>query len=424
MNYEDGISYSEAIGILSKDSFFRDRVSSPTNVFDCQFQYNKFDALWNEKVDVGGNVVHLPNESALLYEVTNAQGSTAIRQSKEFLRYQPGKSQLILMTGNFMGIEQGISKKLGYFCDSDGVYFEVNSDGIHVGLRSSVSGGVVDTLIHQSKWNVDTLESTSGNSDREGKGISGWDIDLSKAQIFFFDLEWLGVGQVRFGIFRNGKPVLVHAWTNTNVNLSTYMKTANLPVRVELVNVDGNVDGGHLRQICCSVISEGGQEDSKGCLRSMDNGTTPITLLDGVPTAVIAVRPKIAIDGVTNRSTLVPQDIEVMNLDGIIIHLEVFIVDYHEYDPGVTWDEVPDCTGEYTVDNVWTELSGVNKRRPYSAYINSDRHSSSKSNYLNRSKRSLTVNMDGTLSETMVVVATAIGGNTECLASMVFLNLR
>jgi hypothetical protein len=92
----------------------------------------------------------------------------------------------------------------------------------------------------------------------DGTGPSGYTLDITKTQILFIDMEWLGVGSVRVGFVINGQYITCHQFNNANTTQTVvYMQTAILPVRFE---ISGTGAAGTLQQICCSVMSEGGYE--------------------------------------------------------------------------------------------------------------------------------------------------------------------
>jgi hypothetical protein len=89
---------------------------------------------------------------------------------------------------------------------------------------------------------------------------SGLTIDTTKSQIFWQDFEWLGVGSVRTGFVINGKFIVCHTFNHANILTTVYMTTAILPIRYEIENT-GATDGSRImKQICSTVISEGGYE--------------------------------------------------------------------------------------------------------------------------------------------------------------------
>jgi hypothetical protein len=83
----------------------------------------------------------------------------------------------------------------------------------------------VDTKYPQSTWNIDKCD---------GTGPSGYNIDLTKMQMFYMDYSWYGAGFIRWG-FRGptGDVIYCHKVINNNVNTEAYMRSGNLPARYE-----------------------------------------------------------------------------------------------------------------------------------------------------------------------------------------------
>ena len=87
---------------------------------------------------------------------------------------------------------------------------------------------VVDLLVPQSDWNLDTMN---------GSGPSGYNIDITKMQMIGIQHTWYGAGFIDF-MMRGpeGNYVFVHRFRNSNVNFEAYMRTGNQPVRYEVIN--------------------------------------------------------------------------------------------------------------------------------------------------------------------------------------------
>jgi hypothetical protein len=68
----------------------------------------------------------------------------------------------------------------------------------------------------------------------DGTGTSGYNLDLTKMQMFYIDYTWYGAGAVRWG-FRatNGTVTYCHRLANNNTNAEAYMRSGNLPARYE-----------------------------------------------------------------------------------------------------------------------------------------------------------------------------------------------
>ena len=88
-----------------------------------------------------------------------------------------------------------------------------------------IVSATIDTRIPQSAWNLDKCD---------GTGPSGFNLDLSKMQMFYMDYSWYGAGFIRWG-FRgiDGNVTYCHKLVNNNVNTEAYMRSGNLPARYE-----------------------------------------------------------------------------------------------------------------------------------------------------------------------------------------------
>lgn len=284
------------------DAFGRVRVSDPITIFDAGHQYNLNPLVWDTGLSSGtGAVTHLPNESAVeLSTGGTASGAKAVLQSKIYHRYQPGKSQLIMCTGAFGVATADVRKRYGYFDADNGTFFEQTGTGVGAVLRSRTTGSIVDTRIEQADWNLDKLD---------GTGPSRITIDFEKAQIFLFDMEWLGVGRVRFGIVLGGSIIYVHEFSHINTLIGPYMTSANLPIRAEIENTAIAAGTATWKQVCASVISEGGQEDDRAFLFSGGNGIATVAV--GARRPILSLRPKLLFNGITNRGQVVPSEIDL-----------------------------------------------------------------------------------------------------------------
>lgn len=249
------------------DAFNRLRVSNPFTLFDQQSRY-KINGKSDFLTATGGTYTHNPNDSAISHTVSGTTGSIVIQQSKRVFSYQPGKSLLVFKTFAFAPPRTGLRQRTGYFGTENGIYLEHDGTDLYFVIRSFVTGSVQERRIKQSDWNTDKFD---------GQGASGNLLDVTKANILWMDIEWLGVGNVRCGFVVDGRPILAHVFENTNQFPTTYMTTACLPLRTEIENVQGATGSSTMKTICATVISEGGYEASS-TLYHAGTDTTPITL--------------------------------------------------------------------------------------------------------------------------------------------------
>lgn len=247
------------------DAFGRARVSEPTALFDSKLVGDSKPLQWDEAETSGSGTgsVYTLNQSSVTMNVTANTAGTRVRQTFRRFNYQPAKSQLILMTFRMGGTGNNITKRVGYFDDSNGLFLQSKDGVVSVVKRSIATGSVVDQTTNQADWNLDKLD---------GTGKSGLTLDLTKVQIIQIDFEWLGSGRVRWGFVINGLIIYAHAENHANKLTTVYMRSPNLPLRYELIN-GGSGAADTLTGICSSVMTEGGR-DQLGIPRAVSTGVT------------------------------------------------------------------------------------------------------------------------------------------------------
>jgi hypothetical protein len=242
-----------SIGGTNVDAFGRLRTSAPYTIFDSQNRY-AIDNQFDTSTATGGSTTYLPNESSVRMDVTTSSGSEVVRQTYRCMPYQPGKGLLCLATFVMNSPKTGLRQRVGYFGTQNGVFLQQADSTVSFVLRSYISGSVSDArAVNQADWNGDKLN---------GTGDSGYTLDLTKAQILWMDFEWLGVGSVRCGFIIDGNYIVCHTFENANDITSVYMTTAILPVRYEITNTAATASASSMKQICSSVVSEGGYEQT------------------------------------------------------------------------------------------------------------------------------------------------------------------
>jgi len=268
------------------DAFGRLRVSNPFTLFDSSHRY-KDNNLWNTSTASGGTAVFDANQGLVTLNVTTTSGSRVYRETTKVFSYQPGKSLLVMTTFVLNPAKANLQQRVGYYGAANGMYLELGGAGgsvLSFVERSSVSGAPVETKVAKSAWNYDKMD---------GTGPSKMTLDITKAQILWMDIEWLGLGTVRLGFVIDGKFILCHQFHHANLITSTYITTASLPLRYEIENTGTTASNSTLDQVCSTVISEGGYQ-----LSGLQQGigvpiTTPTTLaVAGTYYPIISLRLK------------------------------------------------------------------------------------------------------------------------------------
>jgi hypothetical protein len=299
--------YNDLVGFKGNvvDAFNRLKVSNPFTLFDSQQRYVLSDK-WDYVGLSGGTYSFNSTESTVSLTAGTTNGSKMYVETKRVFPYQPGKSLTIVNSFAMAQPKSGLCQRAGYFGITGGVTSGTPYNGVYLqqdGLTLSIclasaSLGTTQTIT-QSNWNADKFD---------GTGDSGVTLDVTKGNIFWLDVEWLGVGDVRTGFYIDGKPVVAHTFYNTNKNSTTYMTTACLPLRYEIQNTAGQTGSSTMKQICSTVLSEGGYEGFSRRYNVTHSGTTPHTLTTaGTQYPLVAIR--LAPDRLD--SIIVPSNISV-----------------------------------------------------------------------------------------------------------------
>ena len=288
------------LNLLSKnnfDAFGRLRVSQPFTLFDSQNRYAA-DPSFDTSLTGSGTSTFLTNESAVSLAVTTASGDKVIRQTKRYFPYQPGKSLALLTTFVMAAGKANLRQRVGYFDSNNGLFLQRNGTELSFIIRTYTGGSADDTRkVVQSAWNGDPLD---------GSGASGITLDTTKAQILFADFEWLGVGSVRVGFVIDGQYITAHTFDNANEVTSVYMQTATLPLRIEIENTAATASSSSMKQICSTVISEGGYEQT-----SVERVARRSTTLTGIGTSFVPlVSIRLASDSL--GAVILPKQVRVL----------------------------------------------------------------------------------------------------------------
>ncbi len=159
----------------SVDAFSRWRVSSPQTIFDSKQIFDNQPLFWDEELETGSGIssAHSVNEAATTFTSTINVAGLFTRQTFMRFNYQPGKGQKVIVTAvlDLSGGGTGVQRRVGYFDDNNGLYFEDDEGTVKVVRRSKFTRSGGEEKVAQSSWNEDVMGST---------GPSGGTIDWTK----------------------------------------------------------------------------------------------------------------------------------------------------------------------------------------------------------------------------------------------------
>jgi len=239
-------------GYTSKN---RIKISDYQTDFFNTFQYGKETDVWDESTTLGGSATWNTDTNWVDMAVGSTQGSKVIRQTRNVMRYIPGRSSTLTYAIRLQTPVTGIRRRLGLFDENNGFYFEdagvIGADGLpeyNVVVRTSTSGVLTETRVPRSQWNGDKLD---------GSGIDSITADPTKSQMVSFEYEWYGAGQIIIGFVINGFTHIIHTFNHANIASLPWSSTPFLPIRLELENLTGVAGTHYLYQGSNSLVSEG-----------------------------------------------------------------------------------------------------------------------------------------------------------------------
>ena len=345
---------------MAVDAFGRARMSQPFTLFDSSHRYRDNGRMVTSNSATGATVAHNANAGLIQCTIDTTSGSFIKRESTRVFAYQPGKSLLILQSFILATSKTNLRQRYGYFNEKNGIFLQLDGSELSFIERSNVTGSVTETKVTQANWNVDKMD---------GTGPSRLTLDITKAQILFTDVEWLGLGTVRMGFVIEGKFIHCHSFHHSNIIQSTYITTASLPVRAEIENTNTTSSNSTLKMVCESVISEGGYELSgrPRTISILPTGGTQYNMASaGTFYPVVAIR----LNPDTIDAVVLPKDISVMPVSNGFYELKLVVGSTLT---GAVWANVAsDSSVQYNTNNSATYTGG---RDLYSAYFNATNQS-------------------------------------------------
>jgi hypothetical protein len=255
--YNDLIDYKDT---SVADPFRKLRVSNTNGIFNSTMQNDNNPEEWETVIATGGTFTYNSVDSSGDLNVTTSNGSRLLRQTLETFHYQAGSGMLIYMTGVLNNTQTGTASRIGIFDDENGMFFESKDGDFNVVLRQTLTlATLTEIRVAQSSFNKDKMD---------GTGPSGYNIDLTKSQLFSIDFAWLGVGRIRMSIWTGHCFCVCHEFILNNTYNGPYMGKGDLPLRYEIVNSQAVASTATMKQMCSAVFVEGSLNKT-GYIRSV-----------------------------------------------------------------------------------------------------------------------------------------------------------
>lgn len=330
-----------AEGLPQLDAFGKLRVSGATLLGEYVFSNGILPTQFSGIYRNGGEVTWDTNSRALILRNTTANDSHTSHTSNTYHHYFPGSSQLFIGTFALGDTgKMGLMREWGMFDDKNGFFFMQDDGVLGVGIRSNASGAVVQQFIPQSNWDVDRAD---------GTGRSKMNLDVTKDNIYWIDVQWLGAGRVRFGTYYNGQRVVLHEYYHGNNFSLPVSAMGSLPVCVHQMNMTATGSTSEIRAWCMAVWTESTLDVRNSASTALQSFSKTVSTNDAY-TYMGALSPRESLpNGQPNRTLYWPTEIECSGWDTVtgapaIFELEIYA---EPVLANLTWTPV---SGSSTVD--------------------------------------------------------------------------
>lgn len=286
-NYSAGTTRPTSVLMPNRirDVTGRMKVAIHQNIYDADFEYGTQPLRWENVIantaTAGSfaNVNHMIGMGGVRMLVGNNSGDLTIRQSRPYMRYQPGKTMFMATAVTFGGPVANNTQRVGFFDDNNGVFFEqgantaANPTGLYCVIRSDAGTVNLATGNFTSSVPTDTRYSFE---NWYGDPVKDY-IDWTRIQMLWIEYAWYGAGCVRWGTFLNGEPYVLHELGVGNSTVSgqprqfPWSRTGNLPVRYEQRNIGNTTSNSVFVHYGVSVLVEGGNDEQRGFTYSYGN---------------------------------------------------------------------------------------------------------------------------------------------------------
>ena len=334
------------------DAFGKLRVSGATLLGEYVFSNGVLPTQFSGVLRNGGTVTWDNNSRALLLTNTTANDSHTSHTSNTYHHYFPGSSQLFIGTFALGDAgKTGLMREWGMFDDKNGFYFMQDDGILGVGIRSNASGAVLNLFIPQTDWNVDRAD---------GSGRSQMVIDVTKDNIYWIDVQWLGAGRVRFGTYYDGQRVVLHEFYHGNNYSVPVTAMGSLPVCVHQMNMTATGSTSEMRAWCMAVWTESTLDVRTSAATSLYSFSKTISVNDTYQYMGSLSPRELLPNGQPNRTLYWPTEIECSGWDTVtgapaIFELEIYAEPVLS---GIVWTPIASSTVDYDTSATFV-ASGV-----------------------------------------------------------------
>lgn len=344
---------------LITDMTNRLKVARTKRIFSSSWQYNKQPRTWTERITGSCSISSAGQKDPTYLKLTTgtASGNLVEFGTKRFIKYRPFRTHELTAALVFGAGDANLVQRFGQFTGFNGWFFERQGNDLCVVIRNNTNEqtGTNETKIERANWNHDKFDGTgpSGIDLASNGNLSGADGAMTNAFTYIIEYAWHGTQGIKFGIQYFDKLYWGHFYKFSGTNDIPFARTALLPLRVESENV-GTLSASqdwYLGPVSFNI--EDGEEIF-GEQLTVNTGTANISVASStVPTNLLAIRPKLTINGSNNRGFLVPKDFKMFTTDDLLVDFVILA------DVTATWTDVSsESITQYAVGSDITAVTG------------------------------------------------------------------
>ena len=196
---------------------FPQRVSA-TNWYGSSVRVGIFDLQNGMFFEYDGQTLYAVRRNSVL----QINGVSAVTQGSQIVNGTGTQFSSQLDTGDYIVIRGQSYRVLG-----------INSD-TQLLISPEYKGATLTTGVIISKTVDNKTPQLQWDDPCNGTGVSGYNLDLTKMQMWFIDYSWYGAGVIRFGLRTTlGTVAYVYTFVNNNNQYEAYMRSGNMPAHYE-----------------------------------------------------------------------------------------------------------------------------------------------------------------------------------------------
>ena len=282
---------SNALNInIPRGAFGEVEVVEPTPVVQADFIYNVNADVVDSTVTGSGTVTQA--DSMVVLQTTATTSSSAMVETKRYLKYRPGQGCHVRGTALFTTGVANSEQLFGAGDSVDGLFFGFNGTSFGIMTRNDS----VDTWVAQADWNGDKMDGTGGASNPTGQNL-----DPTKGNVYQINFQWLGFGLIEFAIedATTGRFVPVHQVRYANANTVPSLLNPSFPILWSVENTTNNTNITLKGASCVGEIE--GKIEYLGPTNAIGNSKAGVTT---TLTNIITIRNKSTYQTITNRTPI------------------------------------------------------------------------------------------------------------------------